>query len=228
VGTLSDERSPRPRRRGVRGLATVALAAAGLIAVVALLPTLVPSLNPFRSETNDRSGPVLLKSLEDLSQYRAASANLQVVVDVEQDARLLPSFLKGERTLFVAAGTVDAAIDFSGLSKQRGALTVSDDRKAVSITLPAATLTEPRIDPSRSRVYDRDRGLFDRVEDVFADNPADEQPLYELAERKLGEAAASDPELRRRAQDNTKRMLEGMMRGLGFERVTIAFTAPSV
>jgi hypothetical protein len=128
----------------------------------------------------------------------------------------------------VAAGTVDAAVDFSGLSKQRGAVKVSDDRRAVSLTLPAATLKEARVDPSRSRVYDRDRGLFDRVEDVFADNPADEQPLYQLAERKLAEAARSDPELLRRAQDNTKRMLEGMMRGLGFERVTVTFEAPSV
>jgi len=228
VGTLSDERSPRPRRRGVRGLGTVTLAVIGLLVLIALLPALLPSLNPFRSETKDRSGPVLLKSLEDLSQYRAASANLQVVVDVEQDAKLLPSWIKGERTLFVAAGTVDAAVDFSGLSRRGAAVKVSDDRKAVSITLPPATLTEARVDPSRSRVYDRDRGLFDRVEDLFADNPADEQPLYQLAARKLGEAARADPELRRRAEDNTKRMLEGMMRGLGFDRVTVTFRAPPV
>jgi hypothetical protein len=219
VGPLSSERSPRPRLRGVLGLAVVAAVA---VLVIALLGA-VGSLNPFAEETKDRSGPALLKSLEDLSEYRAASANLQIVVDVEQDNKLLPSFIRGERTLFVAAGTVDAAVDFSGLSKQDGAVRVSDDRRSVRITLPAATLTEARLDPARSRVYDRDRGLFNRVEDVFSDNPADEQPLYELATRKLAEAARADPELRKRAQDNTKRMLEGMMRGLGFERVTIAF-----
>lgn len=224
MGTLADDRSPRPRRRGVRGLAIVAVVAAGLVA----LPSLLPSLNPFRDETKDRSGPVLRKSLENLSEYRAASANLQIVVDVEQDNELLPAFIKGERTLFVAAGTVDAAVDFSGLSKQKGAIKVSEDRKAVSLTLPAATLTEARLDPARSRVYDRDRGLFNRVEDVFADNPADEQPLYELAARKLSEAAEADSELRKRAQENTQRMLEGMMRGLGFERVTVTFRPPSV
>ena len=135
----------------MRGLVTIALVAFALIALVAVLPALLPSLNPFGTDTKDRSGPVLLKSLENLSEYRAASANLQIVVDVEQDAKLLPSFIKGERTLFVAAGTVDAAIDFSGLSRQNGAVRVSEDRKAVSITLPAATLTEARVDPSRSR-----------------------------------------------------------------------------
>jgi hypothetical protein len=204
----------------VAALAAVALLIVGLIAAVG-------SLNPFGSETKDRSGPVLLKSLEDLSQYRAASANMQVDVDVEQDDKLLPSFIRGERTLFVAAGTVDAAVDVSGLSKDPEAVKVSDDRKAVTITLPAATLTDARLDPSRSRVYDRDRGITNRVEDVFSDNPGDEQPLYELATRKLSDAAKADPELRKRAQENTQHMLEGMMRGLGFEQVTVRFQPSS-
>ncbi len=214
---MTSARSPRPRPRGVLALAVLA----AVVVLIVVLVGAVGSLNPFDEETKDRSGPVLRKSLEDLSEYRAASANLQIVVDVEQDNELLPSFLRGERTLFIAAGSVDAAVDFSGLAKD--AIEVSDDRKAVRITLPAATLTDARLDPSRSRVYDRDRGLFNRVEDLFADNPADEQPLYELATRKLADAAKEDPELRKRAQENTQRMLEGMMRGLGFERVTIAF-----
>jgi hypothetical protein len=212
--------------RSSRGVLLVAALAAVALLIFALIGA-VGSLNPFGSETKDRSGPVLLKSLEDLSQYRAASANLQVVVDVEQDDKLLPSFIRGERTLFVAAGTVDAAVDFSGLSKDADAVKVSGDRRAVTITLPAATLTEARLDPSRSRVYDRDRGITNRVEDVFSDNPGDEQPLYELATRKLSEAAKADPELRKRAQENTQHMLEGMMRGLGFERVTVRFQPAS-
>jgi hypothetical protein len=212
--------------RSSRGVLLVAALAAVALLIVALIAA-VGSLNPFGSETKDRSGPVLLKSLEDLSQYRAASANMQVVVDVEQDDKLLPSFIRGERTLFVAAGTVDAAVDFSGLSKDPSAVKVSDDRKAVTITLPAATLTEARLDPSRSRVYDRDRGITNRVEDVFSDNPGDEQPVYELATRKLSDAAKADPELRKRAQENTQHMLEGMMRGLGFEQVTVKFQPAS-
>jgi hypothetical protein len=208
--------------RSSRGVLLVAALAAVALLIIALIGA-VGSLNPFGSETKDRSGPVLLKSLEDLSQYRAASANLQVVVDVEHDDKLLPSFIRGERTLFVAAG----AVDFSGLSKDRSAVKVSDDRRAVTITLPAATLTEARLDPSRSRVYDRDRGLTNRVEDAFSDNPGDQQPVYELATRKLEAAAKADPELRKRAQENTQHMLEGMMRGLGFERVTVRFRPAS-
>jgi Protein of unknown function (DUF4230) len=198
-------------------------------ALLVLLPALIPALNPFKEETVDRSGPVLLKSLENLSEYRAASANMQVVVDVEQDTDLVPSFIKGERTLFVAAGTVDAAVDFGGLGRSPDAVRVSDDRKEVAITLPAPQLTDARVDAERSRVFDRDRGALDRIEEAFSDDGgADQQDLYVLAEEKLTDAAASDPSLLETAERNTRSMLEGMMRGLGFEQVTVRFEQPQV
>jgi hypothetical protein len=148
---------------------------------------------------------------------------MQVVVDVEEDAKLLPSFIKGERTLFVAAGTVDAAVDFRGLSRDPDAVRVSDDRRSVRLTLPAPKLLEPSLDPDRTRVYDRDRGVLDRVEDALSDRPGDEQPLYQLAEDKLAAAADEDPRLLKTAERNTRAMLEGLLRGLGFEQIRIDF-----
>ena len=224
VGAVA-HREPRRRPTGLgRALALVA----AIVAILVVVPAVIPSLNPFREEERDRSQPVLLKSLEDLSEYRAASANLQVVVDVERDAGVLPDFLKGERTLFVAAGTVDASVDFRALSRSPEAVRVSEDRRSVRIALPAAQLSEARIDPARTRVYDRDRGLIDRVGDALGDNPVDDQSLYVLAERKLREAAASDPALRATAERNTRTMLVGLLRGLGFERVEVTFTRPPV
>jgi Protein of unknown function (DUF4230) len=206
------------------------LAIAGLIvAALVLIPALVPSLNPFREEERDRSGPVLLQSLEDLSEYRAASANLQVIVDVERDVRLLPSFIKGERTLFLAAGSVDAAVDFEGIGKRPGAVVVSDDRRAATLTLPAPRLTETRLDTKRSRIYDRDRGVLDRIGETFSDDGgADQQKLYALAEDKLRAAAAADPRLLETAERNTRAMLTGLRRGLGFERITVRFVPDRV
>ena len=199
-------------------------AVAGLAAVLLLIAA-IPGLdlpNPFKTETKDRTQPVVLKSLERLDEYRAASANLQVVVDVEEDASLLPSFIKGSKTLLVAAGNVDGKVDFSRLDAS--ALQVSEDRRSVTVTLPAATLSEARLDLERTRVFDRDRGLIDRVGDALGDGGADEERrLLRLAQRKLAEGAASNPGLLRAAERNTRAMLEGMLRGLGFERVTVRF-----
>ena len=213
------------RRRGSTAL--IILAGLAALAVIAILLVIGP-LNPFGSDTQDRSQPVLLKSLQDLSDYHAATANMQVVVDVEEDARLLPSFIKGERTLFVAGGNVDAAVDFRALAKDPDAVKVSKDRRSVELTLPAPKLLEPQLDPDRTRVYDRDRGVLDRVEDALSDRPGDEQPLYQLAEEKLAAAAAADPKLLQTAERNTRSMLEGLLRGLGFENIKINFKAQSV
>jgi short subunit dehydrogenase-like uncharacterized protein len=213
------------RRRASRALALFAAVVGALILVPALIPGL-DSLNPFKTETEDRSPPVVLRSLERLSEYRAASANLQVPVDVREDVGILPDFIAGKKTLLIASGTVDASVDFRGLRGE--ALEVNDDRTAVTITLPAARLSDARVDLAQTRVFDADRGLVNRVGEALGDGGADEErELLELAQRKLAEAAKAEPELLRNAEENTRAMLEGMMRGLGFERVTVRFEPPA-
>jgi hypothetical protein len=220
-GAVARQRPPKHR---ISRLATFILALAALVAAGAFLLDQLPSLNPFATETKDRSQPALLKSLERLSEYRAASARLQVIVDVEEDATYLPSWLKGEKTLLVASGNVDAAVDFGGLDGD--SLRVSDNRRAVTVDLPQPVLSHPELDLNRTRVFDRDRGLLDRVEGAFSDSPTEERPLLLLAEQKLAAAAAADSGLRSAARENTRGMLEGMMHGLGFSRVTVRFKAP--
>lgn len=215
-----------PARSGARGVAVgVVVALAVLVGGGKLgLGHLLPSLpNPFASKTVDRTQPALLKSLEDLSRYQAASGNFQVIVDTEKDARFLPSFVKGERAVFVAAGSVDASVDFSGLGE--GAVAVSDDRRGVTVSLPAPTLSPPSVDPQQSRVVSRDRGVLDRIGSVFSDTPTSDRQLYLLAQQKIG-AAARETDLRSRAEQNTRHVLEGMLRSLGFTSVTVNF-APS-
>ncbi|MER5625549.1 DUF4230 domain-containing protein [Streptosporangium sp. NPDC002544] len=206
-----------PRRRRWRFLA-------GLLVVMVLLVVgarLTWSwLNPFGEATIDRSQPVLLESIHNLSRFEAATGNFQVVVDLEKDAAFLPDAIKGSRTLFVGAGGVDAYVDFGGIGN--GGLTVSPDRTEVTVRLPRAQLEKPNLDNKRSYVYAQQRGLLDRVEDFLSSSPSDQQELYVLAEKKIAEAAlASD--LRNRADQNTKIMLEGMLKGLGFEKVIVKF-----
>ena len=120
------------RERGLRGGGLVVLlAAVGLAALFLLSGNVFGFLN-FGERTIDRSQPALLISLTDLSEYRAASANFQVVVDLEKDTKYLPDFIKGQRVIMVAAGNVDASIDFSQLKDE--SVEVSTDRRTVRIT----------------------------------------------------------------------------------------------
>ena len=194
----------------------------GLFLLVGWLGDLVPELgNPFSEKTVDRSGPAVLKSIRNLSDFRAATGHFEVIVDVEEDTRFVPHKLKGERILFVAVGDVDAGVDFAGLEDD--AVVVSDDRRAVTLELPPARYHEPQLDLERSRVYERDRGVIDRLQSLFGDDTGADPEVYTLAEEKLAAAARDGSGLLARAERNTRRMLDGLLRSLGFTRVEIRF-----
>ena len=201
------------------------LLAAALVIAGMLLANGLPSLGDvFGRETVDRSPPPVLQSIEDLSEYHAATANLQQVVDIERDDKILPSFISGSRTTFLATGSVDAVVDFDRLDRR--SIVVSKDGAAATITLPAPRLAEPRIDLDASRVVDRDRGLADRVGGIFKDSPTSERAVVLAAQAKLRAAAAADRNLMTAAQDNTRRMLTRLLQGIGVERVTVRFQPP--
>ncbi|MEU0246568.1 DUF4230 domain-containing protein [Streptomyces sp. NPDC006235] len=183
--------------------------------------SVIPGLKDlFGSETHDRSGPALLKSVQDLSRYDAASGNFQVVVDLEKDAKFLPDAIRGTRTLYVGAGTVDAYVDLGKVGDDD--VRVNGDRTSATLRLPHARLGKPALDPDRSYAVSKQRGLFDRLGDLFSDNPNGEQAVQKLAVRHIGDAA-KESELTARAETNTKSMLEGLLRSLGFKEVRVSY-----
>jgi hypothetical protein len=238
-GTQGDGRDPAsrvsPERRtlslGCLGgaAAIVAVMVIGGLAVVWAVDRSLERLNPFdgplvEERTIDRSGPAVLTALTDLGEYRAASGYYELVVDVETAIDPLPSFLVGERVLFVAAGSVDSVVDFTQLGPQ--AIEVNDERTAATITLPPPRPAEPQLDLDRSYVVTRDRGIVDRIEDALSEGVAetDTDQLYQRAEERLAEAGARTDELDRRARDNTRAMLTSLLTSLGFTDVTVVFS----
>ncbi|MCI4063897.1 DUF4230 domain-containing protein [Micromonospora sp. R77] len=222
----ADPTPGRPGGGATRGLLAVLGAAA--LAVVVLLGVqatgILPDFrNPFAKEQTDRSQPPLLKSIRDLSRYVAAEGNFQVVVDLQKDRNNVPAFLLNERTLFVGAGSVEAYVDFAKIAD--GAVVESADGKSVEIKLPAPQLGETNLDLEKSYVFAEQRGLINRINDLVAGDPNKQQQVYKLAEDKIT-AAARDSGLTARAQENTRKMLEGLLRSLGYEKVTVTYTAP--
>jgi hypothetical protein len=216
--------SERPRRPVLRAIAVVIVLVALVFAGLQAIHKLPHWLNPFGETTKDRSAPVVLNSIQNLSRYEAATGNYQVVVDLEKDAKFLPGALRGERTLFVGNGNVDAYVDFSHIAN--GALTVDKTHNTVTIRMPHAQLEKANLDPKHSYVFARQRGLFNRFGDFFSSNPNQQQQLYVLASQKIQDAANASG-LTQRADANTKSMLTNMLRALGFKTVTVTFaTSP--
>ncbi|MBQ0826259.1 DUF4230 domain-containing protein [Streptomyces tagetis] len=213
------KRLPRRVPGWVKAVSAVVLVLAVLFAGLRL--SVVPGLKDlFGSESHDRSGPALLQSVRDISRYEAASGTFQVVVDLEKDARFLPDALRGTRTLYVGAGTVDAYVDLGAVGEDD--VSVDAERTSATLRLPHATLGKPALDPDHSYAVSKQRGLLDRLGDLFSDNPNGEQAVQKLAARHIAEAAA-ESELKTRAESNTTAMLQGLLRSLGFEEVRVTY-----
>jgi hypothetical protein len=186
-----------------------------------MLGLLPAASNPFATETRDRSGPALLKSVRDMSRYEAASGSFQVVVDLDEDAKFLPDAVRGKRTLFVGKGDVGAYVDLGNVGED--AVKVSGDRRKATLELPHARLEKPAMDEEDSYAVSKQRGLLDRLGDFFSDNPNDEREVHKLAVRHIGEAAGKS-DLTERAEKNTRSMLRELLVSLGYEKVSVRFT----
>jgi hypothetical protein len=184
-----------------------------LVVVVALLwlVSKIPNLNPFATDTVDRSGPALLKAVRDLSEYHAAEGDFQVIVDLEKDVAWVPDVLAGSHTLFVARGSVSAFVDLGTLSDK--ALTVDTEKKTVEVRLPPAKLAKPNLDHESTYIYSQERGVLDDIESMVG--PQDQREFFLLAEKKISEGA-TNAGLTTRAERNTRQMLTGMFTSLGY------------
>ena len=210
----------RTARRGRTALLATAAVLGGLVVVGAdrALDALPALASPFEEQVVDRSRPALLQSLADLDELHAAQGTFSVVVDLERDVRNVPALLAGERTTYLAVGSVDGLVDLGALDGQA----VQTDGTTATIVLPAPRLDEPRIDLEQSRVLARDRGLVDRVAGALSDEPTSERDVALLAEDRLT-AAAAESDLLERAEASTRATLTELARSLGYDDVTVRF-----
>lgn len=173
------------------------------------------AVNPFHEEKVDRTGPSVLISLTNLSEFRAANAYLETVVDLENDSKL-PSWVKGERVIYVGKGDVAAFVDFSELDEQR--ITVADDKQSATIKLPAPTLDEPVLDLEESYVVEYESGLADK----FGGSDLESEAQLKAVEQMAGIADSGDRVIDL-ARTNTVAMLQGLLGALGYVNVTVVW-----
>lgn len=200
----------------LKTVVTMVFTAALMAVVVLALVAWKPAWNPFHEEEIDRTGPAVLQSLTEISEFHAATAHYEVVVDLENDVKYVPGWLNGERVLYVGKGDVDAVVDFGELDERR--VTLSEDGTSATVELPAPTVDDPVLDIENSYVAQRDQGLVNR----FSGSDVEREAQLEAMER-ISEAATGTDALTDLARENTVAMLRGLFGSLGFTDVTITF-----
>jgi hypothetical protein len=196
----------------------------GLVSGFFGLPSWLSLKNPFTERRVERAHPAILDELISVSEYTAAAGTFSVLVDVERDVRFMPAVLAGERAKMLAVGSVEAVVDFSGVTE--GDISVGATGRDVTVTLPQPDLSDVMIDHSATEVIDRDRGVLDRIGGMFTDSPTTDRDLLIAAERQLADAASTS-ELLTMGEDNTRTMLDELLGDLGYDDVTVVFVAPA-
>ncbi len=148
-----------------------------------------------------------------LNQLTTVEYTAQVLVTEEENAEIfqqpLPEFLTGEQLLLVAVGEVQAGVDLDTLGPED----VRVVGETITIDLPDAQILGFSLDEGKTRLYDRDRGLF---------KIRGNDELIEEARRKAedrGVETARENDILEKAQDNAEVSIRTLMTSSGYERV---------
>jgi len=208
-------------RSGGSGFVRSVVLAGAIVVVLVVVAGIVGwKLSPFSTERKDHSPPPILTELRELSDFHAAQAEFEVIIDQEDDVRFLPQVVAGERVQYVAVGTVDAVVDLTTLPED--AIHYDAEANRAVVYLPRPTIAEPVVDLERSHVMNRDRGLFNRLGGLFTDNPTGEEELIRAAQEKMGDAAAQTG-LIDTAEQQVEDLFVPMIENLGVEEVDVRF-----
>lgn len=146
---------------------------------------------------------ILLEKLRHASELTTAVYTMETVVPAQQDRELMGMTVGTTKLLYVAYGEVKAGIDLTQITPAD----VQVRKDTVVVTLPPPMILDSKIDVTRSRVYDYDRGFLGLGPDVAPQlqTQAAQKTLYQMVTNACAEGVllqASD-----RAQVAVKELL---------------------
>jgi hypothetical protein len=169
----------------------------------------------------DRGGTIL--QIRNLNRLETQSFSVERVVEAKIERGNPLDLLLSDRLLLIASGDVIAGVDLAKLKDSD--VTISPDGKTITLRLPPSEIFSKSLNNDRTRVYDRQTGIF------APDNKDLETQARSEAESEILQAACEGGVMQK-AADEAKRSVEQFVRLLDFEVVNVvaipgACTAPS-
>src|SRR5215203_3036853 len=157
--------------------------------------------------------PVVVEGIQRLNELATVRYTTQVLVTKEENAEFfrqpLPEFLTGEKVLLVAVGEVEAGVDLDELGPED--VRVTGD--TVHIDLPEARILDSSLDEDKTRLFDRDRGLFK----IRGNDELIEEARRDAEDRMV--EAARENDLLDKARDNSEASISTLITSLGYDEV---------
>jgi hypothetical protein len=159
--------------------------------------------------------PDVITQVRELSRLEGVSYHVERVVDLKDKQQSMFGLVESEDAiLLVASGDVVAGIDLGRLKPED--VTVSPDRRSVTIRLPHAEIFSARLDNDRTFVHTRKTDLLAQRKESL------ETEARQAAEKTL-RSAAEEGGILKRADESVSRTVRALVKSLGFETVKVDF-----
>ncbi len=173
--------------------------------------TATPTPTPTHTPTPTPTPIVVISHVIPLGRLETTEFAMRTIIDLESEpTNLWENIFGTDRLTLMAEGEVVAGVDLNKVRPEdiavRGTI--------VRITLPAPEILYSRIDNERTSVYERETGLFRRVDKTL------ESRARFLAEQSLIEWAV-ERNIYKKAELSAQAQIENLLRSLGFTDITI-------
>lgn len=170
----------------------------------------IAALAKGRTTSFNVSSPAVVDKIRQLNRLESVDYNIDKIVEGNEQAPRIPSFLVGDRLLLIAHGEVIAGVDLSRLDGN--AVQVNGD--TVHVRLPPPQILVSRVDNTSTRVYERSTGI------LVAPDPNLESAVRKTAEQEIVQAALADGILDK-ARQNAQVSVSALLYALGFRSVSV-------
>jgi Protein of unknown function (DUF4230) len=157
--------------------------------------------------------PAVVQGIQRLNELATVKYTTQVIVTEKENTKILrqplPEFLTGEKVLLVAVGEVEAGVDLDELGPED----VRVKGNTVYIDLPEARILDSSLDEDKTRLYDRDQGLFK----IRGNDELIEEARRDAEDRMV--EAARDNDILDKARDNSEASISTLITSLGYDEV---------
>jgi hypothetical protein len=162
----------------------------------------------------DRGGTI--QQIRALNRLETQSFAVERVIDARIERGNPLDVLLGDRLLLIASGDVIAGVDLSKLTPND--VRISEDGESITLNLPPSQIFQATLDNERTRVYDRQQGIF-APENKDLETQARQQAEAEILK------AACEGNIMQKAADEAKRSMEQFLKVLDFKSVTVNVSA---
>jgi hypothetical protein len=176
-----------------------------------------PLLPPATTTTTVvRSQPNVLVAVTDLARLESVSFHMERVIDLSEKQSRLFGLVQGEDAiLLVAVAEISAGVDLGKMSDRD--VTTSADSSRAEVHLPAPEIFHVALDNGHTYVHSRKTDLLARRQETLESRARSE------AEKVLLDGA-KEAGILRQAGDNARRVVEGLVRSLGYREVVVTIS----